>query len=311
MINMVLAAACATLFAMAVGGATAFAAIVPRIDSVSPSVAVPGEKIYIFGGGFSGSDNYVNFVRARNPEGQIIGFIKAEEASGSYVSFVLPASAEINPPAGCLVAGRVCPPTQLSLATDYYISVINSKGGSNAIAFRINASDFGSAPPTLYKISDSERVYLIIGDTRVYIPSADAFLAAGYAFSNVVTVSAEKLDSYPLATLIKSRDSDRVYAIKDNLKILWILTAVDFENLGYNWKDIVTVSPHILASYRALSLVKTDESPDIYVLKGVLGSASPSKYRVASVEEFLAAGYKWSDVIVIRSVELAMLPNAL
>lgn len=84
-----------------------------------------------------------------------------------------------------------------------------------------------------------------------------AFLNTKFKNKKIIPVKPEELEQYPTINpilydngeLLKSSESPAVYLIADNKKRV-ITSGKAFEDLGYKWKNIITVSPKILYLYQ-------------------------------------------------------------
>ncbi len=97
------------------------------------------------------------------------------------------------------------------------------------------------------------KIYVIIGNNKLWIQSADVFSKLGYKWSWVERVDDNLLNQYvegkaissakvhPDGTLIKYPKSDMVYILEKNMKRP-ISSPEDFANRGFSWEKIITIS---------------------------------------------------------------------
>lgn len=109
-------------------------------------------------------------------------------------------------------------------------------------------------------------VYLIENGKRKSISSAILFEKQGFRWQDIITLNNQDLEKYPLDgvvlypenSLIRDENQPEVYVVK-NEKRHWIKTLEVFLEIGYNWKDIITISP---------------EEINYYLLGSIIGAAS-------------------------------------
>jgi len=167
---------------------------------------------------------------------------------------------------------------------------------------------------SLVLADNGTKVYLIENGTRRWIASAEIFIARGYKWADIQKVSSADLGLYPdgknvgwpSGSLIKS-NLLTVYVISEEKKRA-ISSAEIFLGLGYEWKNIKTISQQELDQYQlgALivslqhpngSLVRFSDSSKIYLIE------NGQKRWIPSVEIFLAQKYVF-DLVVVANPSL-------
>jgi hypothetical protein len=153
--------------------------------------------------------------------------------------------------------------------------------------------------PLLFRTDTSSAVYAIFDGKRHKILNEEVFSDYGFDWDEVKTVSAQTLQQYPHAKVVKSADDSKVYYIAEEInKKKHIPTEAIFLAYGNQWEDIVTISQKDLDSYSDVRVVKTANSSTVYeLIDGV-------KQAIVSPEEFVAAGYQWGEIVTIKQVEL-------
>ena len=99
--------------------------------------------------------------------------------------------------------------------------------------------------PTVYYINDKLNIKKAHLNKKV-------FLSYGNKWRDIFIFSKQDLDSYKNAQIIKLTNSPVVYEIHNNLKRA-IKNKDEFINLGYHWKDIITVNKVDLESYQDIN----------------------------------------------------------
>ncbi|MBI4127976.1 MAG: hypothetical protein HY459_02800 [Parcubacteria group bacterium] len=166
---------------------------------------------------------------------------------------------------------------------------------------------------TLLKGSGPDVYVVDSNGNKHHVPSLAAFETLGYSFSRLTNVSDTELATYtsgdalavshPDGTLIKYGSSPTVYLVENGTKRPFA-SATIFLDRGYNFQNVVTSSDAItypdgnaLRTHASGSLVKYGDSPDIYVIDGVL------KRKIPSLEVFVSKGYDFADVVTIPGDE--------
>ena len=156
---------------------------------------------------------------------------------------------------------------------------------------------------TLLKGEGSPKIYVIKEGKKKWIKTAEEFIAGGYKWEDVKTISQEELDSipdytggttpstYPDGTLLKTPESFKVYVII-NQKKKWIPTPEVFETLGYQWGSITIIDRTKLAQIPDYedNLIRTIGDYKVYLIVNGI------KRHIPNPEIFLNYGFSWDDV---------------
>lgn len=151
----------------------------------------------------------------------------------------------------------------------------------------------------LVKIADQPSVFAILGGKKHLIPNAEIFSSYGYKWEDIKIISLKELNSYPDVRLVKTSDNPEVYFLDltKNLKKAHPSPEV-FLAYGNKWEDIRIINEKDLAFYKDAKLVKTKNTPAVYVLEGNNRRLIPSSYVFESL------GYKWEEIIEISNIDL-------
>lgn len=172
-------------------------------------------------------------------------------------------------------------------------------------------------PGSLLAIGPTVYAYNSDGGTSQHklhgITSAALFETLGYKWDDIIIMPEHEVNlyetgdikRYPSDTLIAAEANPAVFRI-NNSKRQAFSSAELFENLGYKWDKIIKTSSDEIALYPYESSVKY---PDGFVLRQEKDSTvyvieSGKKKPFTSEKEFLEAGHKWKDVIVLREDDL-------
>jgi len=196
-----------------------------------------------------------------------------------------------------------------------YIKFQDASGYSSAVIS--DTITLGAAAAVVYpdgaivKSSAAPEVYVIKNGQKEWIKTAEEFIAGGYKWENVKTITSSELAAIPNygsvapapspaplpgngfsdGTLIKISDSFRVYVIISQKK-KWISTPEVFETLGYKWGNIAIVSKADLDKIPDYedNLIRTIGDYKVYLVVNGL------RHHIPNPEIFLDYGFGWGDV---------------
>jgi subtilisin family serine protease len=185
----------------------------------------------------------------------------------------------------------------VSNASQMMISDSSSFNGASWIAY--------AASPIYTKKDADSKLYLkfkssggaISSVAELSIPSSDNTVAGSDNTSNInsnssdLSASSNNASAYPDGTLLKLASSPRVYVVMSGKK-KWISTPEVFEQLGYTWTSITTVSDAQLVALPDYedNLIREKNGYKVYlVVNGV-------KRHIPNPEIFLDYGFAWNDV---------------
>ncbi|MFA7169649.1 MAG: N-acetylmuramoyl-L-alanine amidase [Candidatus Paceibacterota bacterium] len=168
---------------------------------------------------------------------------------------------------------------------------------------------------TLIRGAGTSTVYLVDNGQKREITSATLFSKLGYSFDNVIEIPKESLFDYttgskavyPNGTLIKSQTNPAVYRIIDGKKEEFTSLNV-FNANGAKWSNVIEISQNEInlyvtagtVKYPEGSLLKSKDGEKIYIIKS--GQAT----WIETAEDFVKAGYKWTDVFSIDYAEMKL-----
>lgn len=104
----------------------------------------------------------------------------------------------------------------------------------------------------LQATNDYKIYYLNKNDQKKWIINQNVFALYNNKQEDIIKVSVSELATYPTVYLMRAIGDDKVYLISEDVK-KWIETAQEFENLGYQWRDVDNVLAEELAEYIELA----------------------------------------------------------
>lgn len=172
---------------------------------------------------------------------------------------------------------------------------------------------------TLIRPSDNPNVYLLEDSQKRKVTSLLLFEKLGYNWNDVLTIypdeSKEYSDgknlTYPEGTLIRREGYPVVYKIENGTKKRFTSLTL-FETTKSEWTDVLDLDKEEFMAYPDGGILKYPDgtllrqigNDKIYVMKN--GQAE----WIKSMEEFLAAKYKWPDIVEIAAEEMSLYINA-
>jgi hypothetical protein len=168
---------------------------------------------------------------------------------------------------------------------------------------------------TLVRADGEQTVYLVDKGQKRAVTSETLLKKLGYSFSNVIVIPKNTIGdyqtgeaaTYPDGTLIKTKNSPAVYQVSSGTKKEFTSMEL-FKAVGGNWSNVIEISNGEMDLYETNgnvrypenSLIKKSGGEKIYAIKN--GQA----VWIKTAEEFLKAGYKWSNVIEIGAPEISL-----
>ncbi len=154
-------------------------------------------------------------------------------------------------------------------------------------------------PAKLYSIPDKTHVWAIFNNFRHPIPTPSIFESYGYSWGNVINAGSYAVMKYPEAKFVRIPESNKVYLLSSKQ---WLRKHVPspavFESYGYEWKDILTISPQDLAFYPEAKLIKSNNKPGVYLVEcGV-------KKLIISEAAFERNGFDWNDIMIVSEAHI-------
>ena len=235
----------------------------PQISGINPNSGNIGQLINIIGSGFTPTNNTVEF----GGNTYITGL---NSGNGQSVQFTVPIHTQPCAPAN--VGPCTLGTSALITPGAYGISVSNQNGTSNTLPFEVTSNP-GSQPPSttppvsqkfpdgsLLIVSGSPTVYLVSNGIFIPFTNSQIFLAYGYQWQQIQTISRSDLNSQniravpepaPNGSIIKSQDNPTIYLIVNGQKSAIPSLAV-FYRLGLNLKNLIVLSNQEIAGYSSI-----------------------------------------------------------
>ena len=169
-------------------------------------------------------------------------------------------------------------------------------------------------------ISSATGVYMMQNNVRQPITSPEVFESYGLNWGQVSRATdfelsiipegtaLETLKSYRSRVLVSPTGSKDIYVFDDTGALRYIPTSYVFNALQYKADEIITIPTNTLKKYPIGPIMLFQDGSVVSYNGTVYLIANGYKKPIASPEVFLGLGYKWSEVIPLRSYEFVEYP---
>ncbi|MFH1461013.1 MAG: hypothetical protein ABIF84_01145, partial [Patescibacteria group bacterium] len=163
----------------------------------------------------------------------------------------------------------------------------------------INAyADYLTAAANLIRVANQSKVYKIIEDKKLWIPTAEAFTAMGNDWSDIEDIDESEVNQYPRLELAKLSNDPKVYYLTETGLKRHIPTVEAFNSYNYDWSEIVEVSNDIIDSYKDNTLIMMEGDYKVYrLLNGI-------RRWIKTDEAFRRLNYDKSKIEQVTKLEL-------
>jgi len=158
--------------------------------------------------------------------------------------------------------------------------------------------DYLQAAANLIRATNQAKVYKIIDNKRLWIPTAESFARMGNNWSDIQDINESEVNQYPQLKLARLANSHMVYYLTENGSKRHIPTAEAFNSYNYNWTDIVEVSSDIINSYEDNTLIMMEGDYKVYSLVNSI------RQWIKTDEAFNRLNYNKSKIEKVSRTEL-------
>ncbi|MBI2676430.1 MAG: hypothetical protein HYX21_00540 [Candidatus Yanofskybacteria bacterium] len=152
--------------------------------------------------------------------------------------------------------------------------------------------------PTLIRASGDTKVYKIISNKKLWIPTAESFVSQGLKWQDIQNSSKMLVTSYVRLKLARAvGDVKRYYLTESGLK-RYIPNDEVFLSYGNRNEDIVEITQQELNSYPNNDLIKTEGDEKVYKLE------NGQKRWIKTAGAFNRLGFDWSKIAPVNQTEI-------
>jgi len=156
----------------------------------------------------------------------------------------------------------------------------------------------GTGGYNLVRAINGSKVYKIINNKRLWIPTAEVFIAMGYDWSDIRNVSESEINQYARLKLAKLVGDPRVYYLTGGGFKRYIPSADVFNSYGNKWEDIIEITADELNAYPDVILIKAEGDYKVYQLE------NNKKRWIKTMEAFNKLGYNWNEIAPVNITEI-------
>lgn len=174
--------------------------------------------------------------------------------------------------------------------------------------------------PEGYLVADDDKVYLIWGGERRPIGGPVIFESYGFRWGMVKKATPFELGfhavgavitspkMYYSGTLVRSSSAQEVYMLENGLA-RHITSPNVFRSYGFDWDDILILSPGVADAYPKGEKMSFKEGTLIAGNGAVYIIENGKKRPFPDPKTFEGLGYKWGNIITVSVEELSLAPN--
>jgi hypothetical protein len=159
-------------------------------------------------------------------------------------------------------------------------------------------ADYLEATAQLLRAVGHNRVYRVVNEKVLWVPTVSAFNAQGLKWDSIEEASDNELKKYPKIKLIKEKGNDRIFYVTNLGMKKHIINTEVFNSYNNKHSDIVEVSPEVISSFYTANLFKDKNGNKIYKIEG------NEKRWIKTAEAFKKMKYDWSKVVPANKTEL-------
>ena len=164
-------------------------------------------------------------------------------------------------------------------------------------------TNYLQATTNLLKAIGQERVYKVVNNKLLWVPTISAFNAQGLKWSDVQSVDTTQLNQYQRAKLLQINGDQKIYYITESGLKKHILNESVFNSYNNKWEDVVTVDAAVINSYPDANLIKAEDGYQVYKLE------NGQKRWIKTDAAFKKLKLDWNKVVPVNSTELAAYPD--
>jgi len=159
-------------------------------------------------------------------------------------------------------------------------------------------ADYLEAVANLIRAANQAKVYKIINNKRLWIPTAESFTTMGNNWSDIQDVQETEIEQYPRLKLAKITGDEKVYYLTESGLKRHIPSVEAFNSYDNNWNDIVEISTTELNAYPDSILIRLTGDYKVYKLE------NNQKRWIKTIEAFNRLGLNWNEIAPVNDTEL-------
>jgi len=150
----------------------------------------------------------------------------------------------------------------------------------------------------LIKTTDNPKVYQLIGDRKLWIPSPPVFNEHRFNWTDIEVVGSSEIDNYPKVNLVRASSDYKVYYLTENGLKRHIPSVEIFDSYNNNWADVVEITSTELNAYPDSILIRLTDGTKVYKLE------NNQKRWIKTAAAFNRLGFNWNEIAPVNTTEI-------
>ena len=163
-------------------------------------------------------------------------------------------------------------------------------------------ADYLEATANLLRAIGHQKVYRIVNEKRLWVPTISVFNAQGLKWDDIQDVSEIEVNQYPRLKLARVTGDPKVYYLTESGLKRWIPTAEVFNSYNNKWEDVVEIDVTNLNAYPDSILIRLGNGVKVYKIE------NGKKRWIKAAEAFINLGYDWNNIAPVNETELNYYP---
>lgn len=150
---------------------------------------------------------------------------------------------------------------------------------------------------SLIRAANESKVYKIIGNKKLWIPTIDAFNKMGNRWEDIQNVTKSEEEQYPRLKLVKLADDEKIYYLTEGGYKKYIPSMEVFNSYNNKLEDVAEISAVELDAYPDVALIKEEKGYKVYKLE------NGAKRWIKTAAVFNKLGFDWNAIAPVNAVE--------
>jgi hypothetical protein len=164
-------------------------------------------------------------------------------------------------------------------------------------------SDYLQATANLLRAIGQQKVYRVINDKILWVPTITAFNTQGLKWEDIQNVNESTINQYSRLKLVRVKGDPKVYYLTESGLKRWIPTAEIFNSYNNKWEDVAELESKDVNGYVDNALIKLENELKVYKLE------NGKKRWIKTIEAFNRLGLDWNKIAPVNRAEFDYYPE--
>jgi hypothetical protein len=164
-------------------------------------------------------------------------------------------------------------------------------------------SDYLQATANLLRAIGQQKVYRVINDKILWVPTIAAFNTQGLKWEDIQNVNESTINQYSRLKLVRVKGDPKVYYLTESGLKRWIPTAEIFNSYNNKWEDVAELESKDVNGYVDNALIKLENELKVYKLE------NGKKRWIKTIEAFNRLGLDWNKIAPVNRAEFDYYPE--